>query len=242
MRIPRLFVDQTLAVDQELSLSKELSNYVVNVLRLKDASPVVLFNGDGNEYSAELEILNKRNINVRVDSKLGISCESPLLIHLGQGISKGDRMDMVIQKSVELGVTEISPIITERCNVKLEDERWQKKQQHWQKIAVSACEQCGRNVVPTIHAPITLVQWLSQSTNQLRLTLNPTAEKRLARLDVPKEGIRVLIGPEGGLSDQEIFQAAETGFNDASLGSRILRTETAALAVISILQANYGDL
>ncbi|MBE1299215.1 MAG: 16S rRNA (uracil(1498)-N(3))-methyltransferase [Alteromonadaceae bacterium] len=242
MRIPRLFVDQTLAVDEEIPLSKELSNYVVNVLRLKDASPVVLFNGDGNEYSAELEILSKRSVNVRVDSKLGISCESPLPIHLGQGISKGDRMDMVIQKSVELGVTEISPIITERCNVKLDDERWQKKQQHWQKIAISACEQCGRNVVPTIHAPITLAQWLSQSTNQLRLTLNPTAEKRLARLDVPKEGIRVLIGPEGGLSDQEIFQAAETGFNDVSLGPRILRTETAALAVISILQANYGDL
>ncbi len=242
MRIPRLYLDTPLHVEQTIALPKEASNYLLNVLRLTDASPLVLFNGDGNEYSAELEVVSKREARVSIDSKLGIDCESNLAIHLGQGVSKGERMDTVVQKAVELGVAEITPIITERCNVKLNTERWQKKQQHWQRIAISACEQCGRNRVPMVYTPTPLQQWLSQSTSQLRLTLNPRSEKRMARLDMPRSGARLLIGPEGGLSDGEVFQASEAGFVDVALGPRILRTETAAIATISILQANYGDL
>lgn len=242
MRIPRIYHSDLLQVDQVVDLDKDASNHIINVLRLKDDHPIVLFNGDGNEYSAELQIISKRQAQALVLSKLSISVESTLSIHLGQGVSKGDRMDFVIQKAVELGVTEITPLLTERCVVKINNERWEKKQQQWQKIAISACEQCGRNVVPTIHPAISLNEWMQQSTNQLRLTLNPKAEKRLTSLHVPTEGVRLLIGPEGGLSETEIYQTEQQGFNDVSLGPRVLRTETAALATLAVLQAQFGDL
>ncbi|XOV81416.1 MAG: 16S rRNA (uracil(1498)-N(3))-methyltransferase [Aestuariibacter sp.] len=242
MRIPRIYHPELLHVDQMVTLSKDASNHVINVLRLKNEHPVVLFNGDGNEYSAELQIIGKRQAEALVLSKLSISVESSLEIHLGQGISKGDRMDFVIQKAVELGVTEITPLITERCVVKLNQERWQKKSQQWQKIAISACEQCGRNFLPTIHSPMPLQEWMQQSTRQLRLTLNPKADKRLLQLNLPRDGVRLLIGPEGGLSDSEVYQSEQNGFHDVSLGPRVLRTETAALATLAILQAQFGDL
>lgn len=242
MRIPRIFHDDLLQVDQMITLSKDASNHILNVLRLKDEHPLVLFNGDGNEYSAELKIAGKRKAEALILSKLSISVESRLDIHLGQGVSKGDRMDFVIQKAVELGVTEITPLITERCVVKLSQDRWEKKWQQWQKIAVSACEQCGRNVVPKIHAPLPLTEWMQQSTRQLRLTLNPKTDKRLNQLHVQTEGVRLLIGPEGGLSDSEVYQAEQNGFQDVSLGPRVLRTETAALATLAVLQAQFGDL
>lgn len=242
MRIPRIYHPDALQVDQTVRLEKDASNHLINVLRLKDEHPIVLFNGDGNEYSAEIKIVGKRNAEALVLSKLSISVESNLQIHLGQGISKGDRMDFVIQKAVELGVTEITPLITERCVVKLNQDRWDKKTQQWQKIAIGACEQCGRNVVPKIHTPLQLKDWMQQSTNQLRLTLNPTAEKHMTQLPVTKDGVRLLIGPEGGLSDSEVYQTQEQGFFDVALGPRVLRTETAALATLAILQAQYGDL
>jgi 16S rRNA (uracil1498-N3)-methyltransferase len=242
MRIPRLYHPELLHVDQMVTLNKDASNHVINVLRLKNEHPVVLFNGDGNEYSAELQITGKRQAEALILSKLSMNVESGLNVHLGQGISKGDRMDFVIQKAVELGVAEITPLITERCVVKLNQERWQKKLLQWQKIAISACEQCGRNVVPTIHSPLALQEWMQQSTRQLRLTLNPKAQMRMLQLHPPKDGVRLLIGPEGGFSDAEVYQAEQIGFYDVSLGPRVLRTETAALASLAILQAQFGDL
>jgi len=242
MRIPRIYVDTDLIVESSLPLPKEPANHLSNVLRLKPGHPVVLFNGDGNEYSAEIEEATKKHTTVYVSARLGISTESPLSIHLAQGVSKGERMDMVMQKSVELGVTEITPIITERCPVKLSAERWQKKQQHWQKIIISACEQCGRNTLPTLHEPISLTQWVQQSGNQLRLLLHPAAEQKIPQLDMPREGVRLLIGPEGGLADSEIYQATELGYQSVLMGPRVLRTETAALAAIAILQAQFGDI
>lgn len=242
MRIPRIFHPDILPIDEAVELTKEASNHLLNVLRLKDGHPLVLFNGDGNEYSAELKHKSKRSAEAIVQTKLGISVESPLNIHLAQGISKGDRMEFVIQKAVELGVTEITPLITERCAVKLNSERWEKKHLQWQKIAISSCEQCGRNVVPTINSPISFSQWIQQSTNQIRLTLDPKAENRLNQIHYLSNGVRLMIGPEGGLSEHEIYQAAEHGYHGVTMGPRILRTETAALSAIAALQSIYGDL
>lgn len=242
MRIPRIFHPDTLLVEQEIELSSDALNHLANVLRLKSGHPIVLFNGDGNEYSAQLSLVEKRRVLAMVEAQLSVSVESPLIIHLGQGISRGDRMDMVLQKSVELGVHEITPLITERCGVKLSPDRWLKKHQQWQKIIIGACEQCGRNLLPTLHQPLELNQWFNQSTNQLRLTLHPRAEKNIRHLSIPHQGVRLLIGPEGGFSDQEIYQTEQSGFHTVQLGPRILRTETTALAAITSLQALFGDL
>lgn len=229
-------------MEQEFSLTADAAHHVATVLRLKPNRPVVLFNGDGNEYSAQIITINRREVFVEADACLSLSKESALPIHLGQGISKGDRMDTVLQKSVELGVTEITPIFTERCTVKLDEKRWEKKYQQWQKIIIGACEQCGRNTLPTLHTPISLEKWLSESTTSSRFVLAPGAEQALSRQPYNTNGYRLLIGPEGGLSESEIHRANESGFVSVSLGPRILRTETAALTSISILQAQHGDL
>ena len=242
MRIPRIYHPEPLIVDQDVSLAADAVNHLANVLRLKAGHPVVLFNGDGNEYSAELLEVGKRQVTASVDSKLSISVESGLSIHLGQGISRGDRMELVMQKAVELGVTDITPLITERCGVKLNEQRWQKKLTQWHKIIISACEQCGRNILPTLHPAMPFGDWISQSTDQLRLTLHPRAEKSIRHLEVPPKGVRLLIGPEGGFADSEIYATEQAGFQTVQLGPRVLRTETAALASITALQAMYGDL
>jgi 16S rRNA (uracil1498-N3)-methyltransferase len=242
MRITRIYYPFELATDSYVTLTDDATNHVANVLRAKTGQAVVLFNGDGSEYSAQLFKVAKRKVIVRVDSKISISIESPLSIHLGQGISRGDRMEWVIQKSVELGVTEITPLITERCGVKLSKERWSKKHEQWQKLAIAACEQCGRNVLPVLHAPSLFTEWVILSTNQVRFTLHPRAEMAFRHVTMPPAGARLLIGPEGGFSDQEIYKTEQNGFKTIQLGPRILRTETAAITAISALQAIHGDL
>lgn len=242
MRIPRIYYPHPIPLEQEFQLTEEAGHHIATVLRLKANRPVVLFNGDGNEYSGQIISVQRKNVIVEADACLSLSKESPLNIHLGQGVSKGDRMDTVLQKSVELGVSEITPIITERCTVKLDASRWEKKRQQWQKIIIGACEQSGRNTLPTLHAPTTLNSWLAESTSSARLVLAPGAEQPLARQPYNSQGFRLLIGPEGGLSDSEIHQSNEKGFTSVSLGPRILRTETAAISSISILQAQHGDL
>lgn len=242
MRIPRIFVAMELATDTLIQLPKEPANHLANVLRLKAGHPVVLFNGDGNEYSAELHNISRKGASVLVSARLGISVESPLELHLMQGVSKGERMDLVMQKSAELGVTRITPVITERCPVKLNQDRWEKKQQHWEKVIISACEQCGRNKLPVLNPPIDFMEAIRQSTNQLRLILHPEAEQRIANFARPQDGVRLLIGPEGGLSETELYQAAEFGFHKVLMGPRVLRTETAAIAALTLLQAQFGDL
>lgn len=242
MRVPRIFHPDTLWVDQEVELHNDASNHLANVLRLKPGHPVVLFNGDNNEYSAQLIDVSKRHVIALVEAKLAISSESPLSIHLGQGVSRGDKMEFVIQKAVELGVTEITPILSERCGVKLNQQRWQKKHQQWLKIASGACEQCGRNALPVINQPTPLTDWISQSTQQLRITLHPKAESSFKHIQVPAQGVKLLIGPEGGLTETEVYATEQSGFQSVKLGPRVLRTETAALASITALQAIFGDL
>tara|TARA_B100000929_G_scaffold103029_1_gene81502 strand:- start:2965 stop:3693 length:729 start_codon:yes stop_codon:yes gene_type:complete len=242
MRIPRLFHPDTITVDSELTLTADAAHHVANVLRLKSGHPVVLFNGDGNEYPATIILAQRRQVVIEVDSRLSIDTQSPLPLHLGQGVSKGDRMDLVLQKATELGATTITPLITERCPVKLDESRWQKKILQWQKIIQGACEQCGRNTLPELK-PVTLLKdWLADSTSQTRLVLSPGSQQRLTQLTTNHAGFRLLIGPEGGLSDTEVHQSQEAGFTACSLGPRILRTETAAITGLSVLQATFGDL
>jgi 16S rRNA (uracil1498-N3)-methyltransferase len=242
MQIPRIFYPETLVTDTQIALSQDAANHVANVLRLKEGHPIVLFNGDGNEYSGHLDSVKKREVIAFVDAKLSLSVESPLSIHLGQGVSKGDRMDVVLQKSVELGVSEITPIISERCVVKLSPERWQKKQTQWQKIIISACEQSGRNIIPKLNSVTSIQDWIKQSTTQLRLTLDPKSRYKMNQLDYQHQGFRLLIGPEGGLSEKEMYYAEESGYQSVSMGPRILRTETAALTSLAILQSRFGDI
>lgn len=241
MRTIRIYHPAPLQLGQKTVLSDDAANHVGRVLRMQTGQTLTLFNGDGNNYQATLTEITKKQLQVSIDSCQANPVESPLRIHLGQGISRGDRMDFAIQKAVELGVTEITPLFTERCGVKLDAERLAKRNEQWQKIAISACEQSGRSVVPVVHPAITLTQWQAQSTKELCLTLDPRASATIKTL-TPALSIRLVIGPEGGFTDQEVNATAAAGFNGIQLGPRILRTETAALTAISALQLQFGDL
>jgi 16S rRNA (uracil1498-N3)-methyltransferase len=242
MRIPRIYHPTELSLGQNTPLSDDAANHVVRVLRLNVGNPLILFNGDGYNYTAHLSQVDKRQALVSIDERHSNANESPLGIHLGQVISRGDKMEFTIQKSVELGVSEITPLISERCGVKLNAERLAKKQQQWQKVAISACEQSGRSIVPTIHPAMDLDAWCSQQTDQLKLNLHPRAPYNINTMPVPAHGVRLLIGPEGGLSESEIARCSTLDFAEIQLGPRVLRTETAALTAITALQCRFGDL
>lgn len=242
MRIPRIYTDQPLGASRDMTLEGSAANHVARVLRLKPGAALILFDGRGGEYPATLTGADKRSIQVRLDAQLAREVESPLEITLAQGISRGERMDYAIQKAVELGVSHIVPVITERTQVTLKGERLEKKLGHWQGIAISACEQCGRNRVPEVAPPVTLANWLPSGANGLSLVLDPLATQGLPALARPGGPVNLLIGPEGGLTDAEIAQACAVGFSGVRLGPRILRTETAAMATLSAIQLLWGDL
>lgn len=217
--------------------------HAVRVMRLKVGDTLILFCGDGFDYLCALTQVEKKSATVEVLSRTQVSNESPLNIRLLQGISSGDRMDYTIQKAVELGVHEIFPLSTERCVTKLSGDRAEKRVEHWQGVAIAACEQSGRAIIPLVHAPLTLAQWLSQhaTADSLNLLLNPVGAQRLASLNPRKNAIHLLIGPEGGLSAAEIALASQHHFQSIVLGPRILRTETAALTAMSVMQSLWGD-
>jgi len=243
MRNPRIFQQSQFSINETVTLSDDAFGHVVRVLRLKEGDSITLFNGDEPfQYSAILCNVSKKAAEVKVISKDENNSESPLNIHLGQGISRGDRMDFTLQKSVELGVNTITPLFTERCGVKLNAERLDKKRQQWQKIVISACEQSGRASVPVVAEPMLLADWLTQQTSALKINLHPKAQHSIMSLPMENTRVRLLIGPEGGLSDEEIAQANENDFVDVLLGPRVLRTETAALTAITALQCRFGDL
>jgi 16S rRNA (uracil1498-N3)-methyltransferase len=203
---------------------------------------LTLFCGDNKEYSAIIHSVKKRQVHVKIEAVKEINKESPLLIHLAQAISKGDRMELVMQKSVELGVASITPVITERCVVKLDKERMAKKLHQWQAIVIAACEQSGRNIVPIVHSPVTLEQYVSEVQAPLKLILHPDCTTSWRDYSIKGAEIALIIGPEGGLNEEEIKLACHHEFFPLSLGPRILRTETAALTALSVLQAVGGDL
>ena len=243
MRNPRIYQQSQFALNETVTLSDDAFGHVVRVLRLKNGDTITMFNGsEPFQYTTTLCNVSKKSAQVKVISQEENNSESPLNIHLGQGISRGDRMDFTLQKSVELGVNSITPLFTERCGVKLNAERMEKKRQQWQKIVISACEQSGRTSVPIVAEPILLADWLAQQTSALKINLHPKAEHSIMSLPMENTRVRLLIGPEGGLSDEEITEANDSGFHDVLLGPRVLRTETAALTAITALQCKFGDL
>lgn len=241
MRIPRVFHASALATGTRIGLEAAAANHIARVLRLRCGAPIVLFDGSGGEYLATIVSADKRTVDVQVENFVPRDVESPLDITLVQGISRGERMDYTIQKAVELGVNRIVPVVTERSVVKLSGERAAKKIGHWQGVAISACEQSGRNRVPEIEEIRSLSEWLGASFNGTALFLDPRAEGGLGGLG-PKTRVALLVGPEGGLSDAEERNAYSSGYVGLRLGPRVLRTETAGLAAVAVLQALWGDL
>lgn len=241
MQIPRIYSQTPLEPASTTQLDEGAQRHVVQVLRLKQGATITLFDGSGVEYPATIEQIERKRVTVSLQSATPNNIESPLAIHLYQGISKGERMDYAIQKATELGVTEITPIFCERSVVKLDEKRLQKKQSHWQGIAISACEQCGRNQVPPVHPAVSLQQ-LSPLSDVQGLLLNPYTTQRLDQFPPPQHPLSILIGPEGGLSDGEIERAEKQGWQSIQLGPRILRTETATVVALTALQLQWGDL
>lgn len=238
MRLSRFFVDLPLALGEH-QLPEAQAHYIGRVLRLAEGDRVQLFNGLGDEYLATLVEVGKKTVSLRVDEVLPGQPNSRLRVHLGQGLSRGERMDWAIQKATELGVDELTPIVSERCEVRLKDERADKRLAHWRQVAISACEQSGRSTVPVIHPPQLLADWLAQCDAELKLVLHPVAAP-LASHPAPAS-LAFLIGPEGGLSDAEVEQARQAHFHPACLGPRVLRTETAPVVALAVAQQLWGD-
>lgn len=243
MRVPRIYSPIPLSKGVCVSLDERAWRYVTQVLRLGLGAELWLFDGKGMEYRAALERVEKRRAEVRILEQIERNVESPLHIVLGQGISRGERMDYAIQKAVELGVKRIVPLLTGRGGVNLSGDRAEKRQRHWQGVAISACEQCGRNYVPLVEKPQPLAAFLESCFSEVKILLDPKSNQPLKALPSPLDNqLALLIGPEGGLSGGEIRQAQQAGFIGVRLGPRILRTETATVVALTALQLCWGDL
>ncbi|EIJ44209.1 RNA methyltransferase, RsmE family [Beggiatoa alba B18LD] len=242
MRLSRFYLPLSLSPLTRIDLPKEVLHYMLNVLRLREGDKLRVFNGEGGEYDACLVDVGKKNARLHVGEWHTIERESPLKLTLVQAISRTEHMDYALQKAVELGVNTIVPIMTER-SVRLDPITANKRAQHWQKILISACEQSGRNRLPTLHAVTTLENYLSEPLNELAYILSPTAHYPLPlQLETPPTTLRIVIGAEGGFTTTEVNTAEQAGYKAISLGSRILRTETATITILAICQALYGDL
>ena len=244
MALTRLFVGNKLQAGAELQLDKKQLQYVGRVLRLRSGDSLTVFNGEDGEFGATITYIGKAAATLKLGEHRRTSTEAPLKVHLVQGISRGDRMDVVVQKATELGVKRISPVFTEYGVVKLDARRTDQRREHWQKIAASACEQSGRIRPPLIDAPVALRDWFGNKTKDadVDLVLQPGSPTTLTAIAAPQTKVCMLIGPEGGFSPAEHDDAAVAGFMAVSLGPRILRTETAAIAAIAVAQSLWGDL
>jgi 16S rRNA (uracil1498-N3)-methyltransferase len=225
-----------------LWLEGERAHYLSRVLRVRSGDEIVVFDGSGAEYAAAIAGTTRQRVQLIPGEARVRDVESPLAIRLLQGISRGDRMDMVVQKATELGVRRISPVLAARSVVRLHEDRVQKKSEHWSRIAQSACEQCGRNRIPIVDTPAELPALLAAPIGATCIVLLPGGSEPLGDLQQVGSAVDLLIGPEGGLDAAEIAMAEAYGYRPHSLGPRILRTETAALAAIAILQSRFGDL
>jgi len=247
VRIPRLHLDRPLAAGAELALDEGAARHAHAVLRLRPGAAVVVFDGRGHAFHAELLSTGRRGARVRLGDALHDDPESPLRVTLALGVSRGERMDLAVQKAVELGAACIAPLLTERTVVRLAGDRAERRQAHWAGIAASACEQCGRNRVPEVLAAQPLAQWLELAgagdAPGLRLLPDPRATVGLATLPPPRPlALTLLIGPEGGLSEAEHSLAGRHGFTGVRLGPRVLRTETAVIAALAAVMTLWGDL
>lgn len=246
MTLTRLFVAASLTAGGELRLGEEPARYLGRVLRLHSGDEINVFNGSDGEWSAKIRRLEKNDITLVVHERIERQSESRLNIHLVQGISRGERMDFVVQKATELGVKRITPVLTDYGVVKLDSKRATKRRDHWQRVAESACEQSGRTCPPPVDAPLPLNDWFATAGDRDGdsddLILRPGAVSALSARSESQTGLCLLIGPEGGFSDREYDDAGAAGFEAVSIGPRILRTETAALTAIAIAQSRWGDV
>jgi 16S rRNA (uracil1498-N3)-methyltransferase len=244
MRTIRIHVDQPLAAGALLALPAQAGEHVARVLRLVAGDKITLFNGDGYDYSAVIETVGKRDVAVQVLSAASVDNESPLPLTLAQGVARGEKMDLIVQKATELGVTRIVPLLTERSEVKLDAARAEKRLAHWRAVAASACEQSGRARLPELVPAVPLEAWLRDLQDQgaLRLALLPEGTQKASALRFTPAGGILVVGPEGGLGQRDVSTLTDAGFQGLRLGPRILRTETAGLAALAALQALHGDL
>lgn len=245
MRIPRVYIDSSLKTGELIELGHKQSNYLCKALRMESGRELWLFNGQGGAFQARINLADNKRAQVLVGTHSVENRQSPLDIKLIIALSKGDRFDLVIQKATELGVTAIQPIVTERTDVRLNAERAMKKLEHWRGIGVSACEQSGRNILPVIAGPLSLNECFSSLVEEdgCRIMMDPYAKISVSDLaSQNQQRVAVLIGPEGGLSEVELTAAKSKGFIGTTLGPRILRTETAPLVIIGLLQSFWGDI
>jgi len=241
VRISRLYTGQALEAGGTLVLDSKASHYLARVLKLRAGYLLVLFNGDGSDYAAEIVSIHKGGAELQINTRLPAVAESTLKATLVQAVSRGERMDYSLQKATELGVAAIQPLITIRVEVRLKEKRLQKRMAHWQGVIISACEQSGRAIIPRLLPLLSLAEWASQETNAVRLVLDPVSDQSLCGQSLQNESVELLVGPEGGLSDTEMNSLRLAAVKPVSLGPRILRTETAGPAALAVLQAMAGD-
>jgi 16S rRNA (uracil1498-N3)-methyltransferase len=243
VRLTRVYIDAALEPGADLALAGNAAAHLLRVLRLRPGAALTVFNGRGGEYLGRIKGVRRTEVTLTVGEHQAVERESPFALTLAQGVSRGERMDLVVQKATELGVSRLIPLLTERSIVRLDEEQIDRKSSHWRSIAIAACEQCGRNRLPRVALPARLQELLAEPAGDtLRLLLSPSAARRLEDVPRPASGATVLIGPEGGLSDAEQADAQAAGFTAVSLGPRVLRTETAAIAALTLLQREFGDL
>lgn len=244
MRISRVHTDQPLQPGEAVTLEERTGHYLVRVLKLRVGDALVLFNGDGFDYAAELTSGQRNAVTLQVKTRLPALAESKLQLTLVQAVGKGDRMDYSLQKATELGVAKVQPLFSERTEVRLQGSRLDKRMAHWRGVLVAACEQSGRATVPKLLAPLQLNEWLAQPSAarpKVCYLLDPRAEKPLAASDDPGGAAAVLVGPEGGFTEQELKLMVLGGVTPVRLGPRVLRTESAGPAALAVLQALFGD-
>ncbi len=238
----RLYLPQALSTGDDIVLPEAAFRHLVQVLRMQAGEIFTVFNGTGGEFVATLAQVARKSAVARIGEFVAADRESPRALHLAQCVSKGERMEYTLQKAVELGVTDIQPLLSSRSVVRMDSERWEKKLEHWRGVVISACEQSGRTRVPQLHPVQALPAWLEAGGGAgQRLTLDPTAQHSLRELDAPAGAISLLVGPEGGLSETELAIARDAGYTGIRMGPRILRTETAGVAALSAIQALWGD-
>ena len=244
MRIPRVYIAQPLQTGRDALLPEQAGEHIVRVLRLERGHPLILFNGDGREYDATLSSLARRAVSAEVIAVRAVDRESPLPLTLAQGIARGEKMDWILKKATELGVARIVPIVTERTEVKLDEERAERRMLHWASVIDGACEQSGRTRLPVLDPPQRLDRWLGSldADTSLRLALLPDGDVVARALPTMTHGATLCVGPEGGLSENDVMLLRQTGFLGLRLGPRILRTETAGIAALAALQALQGDM
>lgn len=241
MRTIRIFYNDDITVGNNIVLPKQTSNHLVQVLRLNINAEIVLFNGDGRNHLAKIISNNKNATEVEILSSNKNPNESPLKIHIALALTKNDKMDFAIQKAVELGVTEITPLIMKHSVVKLDDKKREKRFNRWLEIIHSACEQSGRSIIPTLHPITEWDHWNEESNVEYKIICDPHSDKTLTQFTTKPKSILLLIGPEGGFSTEELLDCRNKQYTNIQFGKRILRAETAAIATISAVQALWGD-